>query len=176
VGLQNSGGIRAAVDAGPITYGELYDVMPFGNAMAKLTLSGSQLLTMLELGSRGEHGLTQVSGVRLVVDRALLDCPGTSHLVSATLSDGTPLRADAEYTIALSDYLAGGGGGYEPLTTTLPKGAVSIQADRLLRDVVAEHLRALGAPVDSAARPLVKVDEPRIVIRNANGPQRCPTP
>ena len=174
VALQNSGGIRAAIDAGPITYGELYDVLPFGNALATLRLTGAQLRQMLVLGTRGQHGLTQVSGVRLEVDRELLGCPGRDHLVSATLEDGSPIRDDGEYLVATSEYLASGGGGYRPFVDTLPKDALRLLPDRLLRDVVAEYLGRQGTPIDSADHPLLSPDRPRVVIRNPDGPQRCP--
>ena len=176
VGLQNSGGIRADVNAGPITYGELYDVLPFGNKLARVQVTGAQLETLLRLGARGRHGPTQVSGLRLVVDASKVGCPGEEYLVSATLDDGAPLVAGESYVVATSDYLAGGGGGWSAVTGGLPEGGVTVLRTRLLRDAVADHLRRLGGAVDTAERPLLDAKRPRIEVLNRDKPKRCGAP
>ncbi len=175
VGLQNSGGIRADLPKGPIRYGQLYDVLPFGNMVAVMKLSGAQLLALLRHGTRGEHGLLQASGVRLVVDRSKLGCRGEHVLVEATLDDGTPIDPEGAYVVATSDYLARGGSGWTFLTDKLAEDAVAIQPVTL-REATEAHLKALQAragPVDSAEHPLLDAAKPRVNIRNAKGGQRC---
>src|SRR5262249_30706318 len=46
VAIANTGGIRAALPAGPITYGRLFEVTPFDNREARLTLTGAELATV----------------------------------------------------------------------------------------------------------------------------------
>jgi len=176
VGLQNSGGIRADVGAGPITFGELYDVLPFGNKVTVMTLTGAQLLSLLRHGAQAKHGLLQSSGVRLTVDPSKAQCPGESVLVEATLDDGSPIDPGGAYTVVTSDYLALGGSGWSFLTETLPKGAVQVRDDLLLRDAAAAHLKALQAangPVDSAEHPLLRPDDARLTIRPAQDAAGC---
>lgn len=175
VGFQNSGGIRADLAKGPITFGELYDVLPFGNMVAVMKLSGAELLELIRHGTRGEHGLLQSSGLMLVVDRAKLGCRGEHVLVEAKLSDGTPIDPAGAYVVATSDYLARGGSGWTFLTDRLAEDAVVVQPVTL-REATEAHLQALQArwgAVDSAERPLVDPAHPRVRIVNAEGDQRC---
>ena len=47
--LQNGGGIRAEIEAGPITNGEVITVLPFGNTLATMDLTGAQLKEAFEI-------------------------------------------------------------------------------------------------------------------------------
>ena len=44
----NPGGVRADIDAGPVTYGEAFTMQPFGNNLTTITLTGAQLYEMLK--------------------------------------------------------------------------------------------------------------------------------
>ena len=48
-GIQNGGGIRAAIDAGPITVGEVITVLPFGNTLATMEVTGAELKEAFEI-------------------------------------------------------------------------------------------------------------------------------
>jgi 5'-nucleotidase len=48
--FQNPGGLRADLDAGDVTMGDVYEVMPFDNQIATVTLSGAQVLDLVEHG------------------------------------------------------------------------------------------------------------------------------
>ena len=50
IAIQNGGGIRAAIDKGDITLGDIITVLPFGNTLATMDLTGEQILTALEHG------------------------------------------------------------------------------------------------------------------------------
>jgi 5'-nucleotidase len=175
VGLQNSGGIRADLRAGPMTYGDLYDVLPFGNQVAVLKVTGKQLMSLLRHGLRRDHGLLQSSGLRLTVDASKVGCRGESPLTEATLADGTAIDPAGVYVIATSDYLAQGGSGWTFLTDSLHPDAVEVR-EQMMRDATSAHLKALQAasgPVNSAEHPLVDPDRPRVVIKNAGAKRRC---
>ena len=47
--FQNGGGIRAAIDQGPITVGEVINVLPFGNTLATMELTGAELKEAFEI-------------------------------------------------------------------------------------------------------------------------------
>lgn len=174
VGLQNSGGIRAEISPGPITFGQVFDVLPFGNKIATIRLSGAQLKQLLWLGSSGEHGLNQIAGLQVVVDRSLATCGGTEAIVSATFPDGSALKNDGSYLVVTNDYLARGGSGYDKLTSRLPNGAVQVLEDRLTRDAAIDHLKRLGHAIDSREQPLLNPAKPRVTIRNRKARIECP--
>jgi 2',3'-cyclic-nucleotide 2'-phosphodiesterase (5'-nucleotidase family) len=67
IAMQNPGGMRADMDAGPITRGDVYAVMPFDNTMVTLELTAEQVKLALEQALRGSR-ITQVSGIHYVVD------------------------------------------------------------------------------------------------------------
>jgi len=84
--FQNPGGMRADLDAGPITRGEIYAVMPFDNTIVTMELTGAQVKQALEQSLRGDR-VTQVSGLTYVVDPAK---PAFQRVTSLALADGTP--------------------------------------------------------------------------------------
>jgi 5'-nucleotidase len=115
----NPGGIRADLDAGPVTYGEAFAVQPFGNSLVTMTLTGAQLEALLEQQFRGDRDLVlQVSAgfayewdaSRPVGDRV---DPGTITL------DGQPVTPEGRYRVTVNSFLAEGGDGF----TVLREGA-----------------------------------------------------
>ncbi len=119
IAMQNGGGIRADIDEGDVTVGEVLTVLPFGNTIATLTLSGADVLASLETGlSRvggpsGTGRFPQVSGIRFEYDPAKE--PG-SRVVSASVvnSEGVaePLDIGKQYTLATNNFMRTGGDGY----------------------------------------------------------------
>lgn len=112
--LINAGGIRATIDQGPITRGEVLTAFPFGNAIVEITLSGDDLWNVLEgiftgvSQFNGEEvtSFLQVSqGIQIGYNPA--NGNGTK-LVNVTIGD-TPLDRAMDYQIVTLDFLAGGG-------------------------------------------------------------------
>src|SRR5207248_1392508 len=72
IAMQNGGGIRAAIDQGPITLGDILTVLPFGNTLATMELSVAQIKEALEHSVRsvpGESGgFLHVSGMKFSYD------------------------------------------------------------------------------------------------------------
>ncbi|RAW19116.1 multifunctional nuclease/2',3'-cyclic-nucleotide 2'-phosphodiesterase/5'-nucleotidase/3'-nucleotidase [Paenibacillus taichungensis] len=72
VAIQNGGGIRASFQAGDITLGDLLTVMPFGNNLSALKMTGKEITAALENGvsgvETGEGRFPQVSGLRFYYD------------------------------------------------------------------------------------------------------------
>ncbi|MCD5407332.1 MAG: 5'-nucleotidase C-terminal domain-containing protein, partial [Desulfotomaculum sp.] len=72
IALQNGGGIRASIDVGPVTRGEVYEVLPFDNYIVALQLTGQQIWQALENGVAKYPALRgqfiQVSGIKFTFD------------------------------------------------------------------------------------------------------------
>lgn len=112
--LINAGGVRATIDEGPITRGEVLTSFPFGNAIVEISMSGERLWSTLEgimskvnqVNGRPVTSLLQVS--RGIVIEYNPDATATTKLVAVTIG-GKPLDKTAEYRIVTLDFLAGGG-------------------------------------------------------------------
>ncbi len=111
VALQNPGGMRANLAAGPITRGGIYQIMPFDNTIVTMTLTGAELKTAIEQGLRGSR-VTQASGIRYTFDPSR---PAGDRVVSLTLSDGTPVEPAKSYKVAVNNFMATGGDDYNVL-------------------------------------------------------------
>ena len=128
VAIMNNGGIRADLQAGQATYGSLFEIQPFGNTLYRLTVRGSDLRAYPERVVGRDELNAHVSGVTIVYAPAK---PLGSRIVSATMSDGRPLRADATYTLVMTNFLAGGGDGLGLVAQALqsePLGTPDIDA------------------------------------------------
>lgn len=118
--ITNGGGIRADIDEGEVTVGEVLTVLPFGNTVATLKLTGAQIAASLEhgVGRVGGDGGTgrfpQVSGLRYEFDSSLE--PG-SRIKRVEVSDGsggfTAIDDAKVYSVATNNFMRTGGDGYE---------------------------------------------------------------
>jgi 5'-nucleotidase len=141
VGIHNTGGIRARIDKGPITWGEVFEALPFQNTLITMRLTGSQLKKVL--GTR----VHAISGVRVHFSSG----PGGPRLVSATLADGSPIEETQSYTVTTNDFLFAGGDG----VLDLAKGTNVRETGLLLRDVFVTYLqkhRPLAPRLDGRVR------------------------
>lgn len=105
MGLVNMGGIRNILNAGPVTVGNIFEILPFENSLCIITVDGKLLKEVFAaIAAKGGDG---TSGIQLLIgpDRTLID--GTI--------DGKPVVDNKLYTIATVDYLAEGNDGMKPL-------------------------------------------------------------
>jgi 5'-nucleotidase len=122
IAIQNGGGVRASIDGGEITMGEVLTVLPFQNTLATFELTGAQVVEALENGvSQFEDGagrFPQVSGMRYTFDASAE--PG-SRIVSVEVEgeDGSfaALDPEATYGVVSNNYMRGGGDGYGVFAT-----------------------------------------------------------
>ncbi len=116
VAIQNGGGLRATIDDGEITMGEVLTVLPFQNTLATFQLTGAGIVEALENGvsevADGAGRFPQVSGMSFVWDLAAE--PG-SRIVSVEIG-GEPLDPEAVYGVVSNNYMRGGGDGYSSFT------------------------------------------------------------
>jgi 2',3'-cyclic-nucleotide 2'-phosphodiesterase (5'-nucleotidase family) len=154
IALQNGGGIRASIPQGMITLGHVLDVLPYGNRITVLTLSGAELMQVLEHSvAQIEHSsgqFLQLGGLRFTYDPAA-DL-GARVLAADVWDSGSatyvPLRAEAMYTVATNDFLADGGDGFNILAEAAARPDAS-PTGWLLSEALAEYLD-IHAPVAPA--------------------------
>ena len=118
IAIMNGGGIRGdrTYDAGAkLTRRDILTELPFGNITMVTELPGSQVLAALENGvsqiEKGAGRFAQVSGVTYTVDASA----EAGARVSEVMVGGAALEADKLYTVAVNDYILGGGDGYAAL-------------------------------------------------------------
>jgi 2',3'-cyclic-nucleotide 2'-phosphodiesterase (5'-nucleotidase family) len=134
--LTNSGGLRANIDAGEITFGEIFEALPFDNTLVVVELDGAEVRQALEEGVNGDHGVIQVSGLEFTFD---YDAPQGSRIIGDVidLSTGLPLDPAATYYVAVNDFMAAGGDGYGTLGSNPQTNTYE-----LVRDLVVDWVRA----------------------------------
>ncbi len=131
IAFVNGGGIRKAIPAGDITYGQIISVHPFGNMMCVAEVSGSTILDALELSAAslpGEFGGFQhVSGMRFTIDLNVDSTVETNDkgefigvngdrrikdvtVLNAETGEYEPLDPEKTYTLASHNYLLEGAG------------------------------------------------------------------
>lgn len=139
IAVTNSGGIRANLPAGSVTYRDLYKVDQFGNSAVTMTMTGEQVWQMLEVSVIGYHAIFQVSGLKMVYDRKGLP---NKKLISVEIN-GKPIEFNKEYKIVTNNFLAAAGGSYG----IFKEGKDSEDTYTLIRDIMAEYIKK-HSPVD----------------------------
>ncbi|MDE2489737.1 MAG: bifunctional metallophosphatase/5'-nucleotidase [Elusimicrobia bacterium] len=104
VAIQPGASIRAGIPAGPVTKRTIFDVMPFDDAVVRLTMTGAQLRRALEAGMDA-RAIAQVSGAAV---RFRPGGPRGGRLVSVAVA-GKPLADGETYSVASLDFLYGEG-------------------------------------------------------------------
>ena len=108
IGIMNSGGVRASLPEGDVSYKDILTVQPFGNMISTLDLKGQELvdfLTIVALKQTDTGGYPQLAGISMVVDRS-------TKTISDVKIGGQPLDMNKTYKVSIPDYLTGGGDGY----------------------------------------------------------------
>ncbi|MFL5580330.1 MAG: 5'-nucleotidase C-terminal domain-containing protein, partial [Gemmatimonadaceae bacterium] len=140
VALMNEGGVRADLRAGPATFGDLYEIQPFGNKVVVLTVPGAALRRYFERVAPADTALPKLglSGARVTWR------PGAAEgsRVRSILVGGRPLRDAATYRVALNDFMIGTGAGLE-----LARAATVTRTLGADIDALEAYLRAAPKPV-----------------------------
>lgn len=110
IAIMNNGGIRGpGLTAGPLTYADLFELQPFANQLVTVRVSGAVVLRALEHALADGLPDAHVSGVTVRYDDTR---PRGSRVVEARLAGGKPIRPAGRYTVALNDFMVGGGSGF----------------------------------------------------------------
>ena len=127
--VQNSGGIRDSIEVGPITYGEVLKVLPFGNSLAIMELTGEEIYEALEHGAKEypnpSGGFLQVSGLLYTIDQT---APVGNKIVEAYVLVGDEyieIDPSESYKVATNVFTAKGGDDFEVFANAYAEGRVS---------------------------------------------------
>jgi 2',3'-cyclic-nucleotide 2'-phosphodiesterase (5'-nucleotidase family) len=144
VALMNGGGIRAHLPAGPLTYGAVFEMMPFDNRFATVTLTGAELRRVFErnLSSTKKGGLLSVSGLTLSTR-----CEQGAARVTLVRADGRPVTDDDKLIVATTDFVALGGDG----GLGVVEDRIRLDEGEPVREHLARMLAARGGHVGSAS-------------------------
>jgi len=118
IAIMNSGGLRASIDEGEVTMGEVLTVLPFQNTLSTFELTGAGVIAALENGvSQVEEvagRFPQVAGLKFKWDPAVAANEG--RIVEVMVGSGDdfqPIDPDAIYKVTTNNYVRGGGDGYD---------------------------------------------------------------
>ncbi|HET7789067.1 MAG TPA: bifunctional UDP-sugar hydrolase/5'-nucleotidase [Myxococcales bacterium] len=158
--LQNSGGLRITeIPAGPISFGQIFDLCPFDNEQVVLSLPAQTLRDALEAVLRAGKGPMRVSGLRYVIDWQRFGAaedprraPAGAIVTRVVDEGGRPLCetksctrtaceaacAPGPFTVSLADFLANGGDGLSMLED-LPRQTGSVLTRDIIVSWVKEH-------------------------------------
>lgn len=154
--ITNGGGIRASIAAGDITKKSVNDVLPFGNTLYVVELTGAELLEALEASTyctpEPVGAFPQVAGIEFTINTgAAYDAgenyPGTTYAgpnsinrVTIQTVGGQAFDADATYTIVTNDFLAAGGDTYYAFSAAESGYDTGISLDQVVMDYITEEL------------------------------------
>jgi 2',3'-cyclic-nucleotide 2'-phosphodiesterase (5'-nucleotidase family)/predicted AlkP superfamily phosphohydrolase/phosphomutase len=146
--FMNPGGIRGRIQAGEVTWGELFAVQPFANDLVKMDLTGAQVWTLLgQQFQTPSNRILEISGLHYryhltspttgVIDAVFVGPPG---------DDSTPVPNDASvtYTVTVNSFLAGGGDGFTVLRDGTNRVVGPVDLDALV-----EYVEGLPTPFTS---------------------------
>ncbi|HVS13843.1 MAG TPA: bifunctional metallophosphatase/5'-nucleotidase [Thermoanaerobaculia bacterium] len=155
VALQNGGGVRSSISAGPITIGQVLEVLPFGNTVSTFGLRGSDLLAVLEHGvgvvedpdNDGTGRFLQVAGLRYAFSRSApagerirnVEVLESEQPTAEGEPDWRPLDPERVYRVVTNNFSRGGGDGFEVLRD---RAIDPYDQGRVVADVLVDHLRA----------------------------------
>ena len=165
VAVTNGGGIRAAINPGDITKKDVNTVLPFGNTIAVVYITGAELLEALEASTycvpaSTIGGFPQVSGIVYTIDGtktydagdvyegSTYHAPKTIRRVTIQSVGGKAFNLRTVYTIATNDFLAAGGDTYYAFKTASVNYDLGIPMDEVVMDYVKTELKGVVSAED----------------------------
>ena len=147
VALMNAGGLRASLPAGPLHYGDFYEMFPFDNRFASARVQTAAIEQLIRSNLQKGSGFS-VAGADV---RAWCE-DGSLHV--ELRRKGRVLRDDEEVTLLMSDYLA--------MTSRvgeagIAKESFTFEADPAIREALVEHLRQRGGTIPATRPPTMTV-------------------
>lgn len=148
--IYNMGGMRAALSAGTVTFGNILDVAPFENKICFFDMTGEKVLELFEQVARvGGEGVSH--GVELVITK-------DGKLVSAKLN-GEAINPSRTYRLASIDYLAQGNDGLTAFKSKTNVNSPQTESNNV-RYIICNYFKAQaaqGKKVDSKVEGRIKL-------------------
>ena len=163
VGITNGGGIRATIEAGDVTKRDINTVLPFGNTVAVVYVTGTELLEALEASTyctpEAIGGFPQTSGIEWVLDTTVpydqgeiytlngkestYYAPASIGRVTINAINGEAFDEAATYAVVTNNFCAAGGDTYNVFNRAYEQGFgfdTGIPMDEAVMDYVTEVL------------------------------------
>ncbi len=156
IAIENAGGLRWDIPAGPVNKGHVLDALPFVNYLWTFEMTGAQIREILEQSFSLLHGMAQVSGLRAVYD---LRRPLGHRLVELRIG-GEPADDRKVYRVATTSFIGEGGDDYKTFLNLRPG-----EKGPLLSDVVIDYIRAHREVAPPPMNRLVPLNESDRTIR-----------
>lgn len=177
----NGGGVRASIDAGDITFGEVITVHPFNNVGCVVEATGQEILAALEMGARvapeENGGFLQVSGLTYTIDTSItssvvvddkknfVEITGTRRVKDVKVG-GKAIDPKATYTLASHNYmLLDGGDGINMFRDNKIVVQPVLLDNQILISYIQDHLK--GTVGDAYSDPH---GQGRIIVTTAPAP------
>ncbi|WP_438421496.1 5'-nucleotidase C-terminal domain-containing protein [Bacillus siamensis] len=137
--LMNGGGIRDGIKKGPITWGDLYNVQPFGNVLTKLEIKGKDLREIINAQISPVYGPDySISGFSYTWN------PETGKAIDMKIADGTDIQPEKGYTLTVNQFMATAAGAkYGPIGK-LGKNPVTGPEDL---EATVDYVKSFSAPI-----------------------------
>ncbi|WBQ12991.1 5'-nucleotidase C-terminal domain-containing protein [Hyphomonadaceae bacterium BL14] len=158
IAIQNAGGVRTSIPAGPVTIADAFTVLPFANTLHVLTLSGAEIIETLEeavaASASGGGAYPYAAGLRFAVN--LSAEPGARisavEVNSRLAGEWTPINPNAEYKVVTNSFTAGGGDGYRVFARASAEGRATDTFAEYAQSFV-NHVRARAEAGEPLLRP-----------------------
>ena len=160
VAITNGGGIRAAIKPGDVTKNDLNTVLPFGNTVVTIYITGAELLEVLEASTyslpKAVGGFPQVAGINYTISTAVAyDAnaetypastyygPKSINRVTINSINGKEFKADDTYAVVTNDFSAAGGDTYYAFKAATAKFDTGVPLDEAVMEYVTTELKGV---------------------------------
>ena len=158
VAITNGGGIRAAIEPGDVTKKDINTVLPFGNTVVTIYITGEELLEVLEAStySLPVGGFPQVAGINYTISTAVAyDAnaetypastyygPKSINRVTINSINGKEFKAEDTYAVVTNDFSAAGGDTYYAFKAATAKFDTGIPLDEAVMEYVTKELKGV---------------------------------
>ena len=158
VAITNGGGIRAAIEPGDVTKKDINTVLPFGNTVVTIYITGEELLEVLEAStySLPVGGFPHVAGINYTISTAVAyDAnaetypastyygPKSINRVTINSINGKEFKADDTYAVVTNDFSAAGGDTYYAFKAATAKFDTGVPLDEAVMDYITTELKGV---------------------------------
>ena len=158
VAITNGGGIRAAIKPGDVTKKDINTVLPFGNTVAVIYVTGAELLEALEAStySLPVGGFPQVAGINFTLSTAVAydanaeTYPASTYYGPKSINrvvinsiNGKEFKADDTYAVVTNNFVAGGGDTYYAFAAATAQFDTGIPLDEAVMEYVTKELKGV---------------------------------
>lgn len=160
VAITNGGGIRAAIKVGDVTKKDIKTVLPFGNTIEVIYVTGTELLEALEASTfcvpESIGGFPQVSGISYTISTgAVYDAnaetypastyygPKSINRVTINSINGKEFKANDTYAVVTNNFCAEGGDTYYAFAAATSKFDTGVTLDMAVMDYITKELKGV---------------------------------